>query len=62
MSVHQKVYELAESFLPNAPKRFIESLAQDVQRTCDAHAQEYEAWADEQRALTGATDRQLERF
>ncbi len=49
--VDSEVFQLAEHMLGKAPKVWIESLAERLQRECDDSRSEYEDWCEEQRSL-----------
>lgn len=54
MNLDPDIYELARNVLgAKAPKAWIESLANDLQQTCDDRVEEYRDWCDEQESLRG---------
>ncbi len=61
-TVDPQVSELAESVLFEAPKVWIESLAQRLQAECDDSREEYEAWLEEQRSLRHLSDEEKARI
>lgn len=62
MNHDESVYDLAQRWLKDAPKTWIDRLADDLQRTCEDAAEEYDAHCTEQASLAGLTDDQKARI
>lgn len=61
-TIDPQVAELAERFLFEAPKVWIESLAQRLQAECDDSREEYEEWLEEQRSIRHLSDEEKARI